>query len=339
MLRRILCCALAGLLLAAPALAESTASIGAWIAYWDAAAGGDEALALASQMDSLIYFGAFFDVEDALFLPEELPAIKATLDEATDGAQVVPYLSIINDLTLEGGGYSQKDTDLLYRLLQTPQTRGAHVQDILRVAREAGCAGIEIDYERLDGDLALWGMFLAFVEELLVETEALGMPVRVLLVPGTPVEQLAFPPGCEYVMMCYNLYGSHSGPGPKADEAFLRDMAAKMAVVPEPHGFALATGGFDWSAEGVAQLTWQQAEALREASASVSTRDEASGALHFTYTDDAGASHTVWYADADTIAFWTGVLQDEGELSIDLWRLGGNGFEAGQWGAGYGSGT
>lgn len=329
MLRRIFCCALVALLLAAPALGEDSPPIGTWIAYWDTAAGGDEALALAPQLDSLIYFGAFFDEEDALFLPEELPAIKATLDEAMGEAQVVTYLSVINDLTLEGGGYSQKDTDLLYRLLKTPQTRDAHIQDILRVAREAGCTGIEIDYERLDNDLTLWEMFLAFVEELLAETKALGMPVRILLAPGTPVEQLTFPSGCEYVMMCYNLYGSHSGPGPKADEAFLRDMAAKMAAVPAPRGFALATGGYDWSAAGVAQLSWQQAEALRLASNSVSTRDEASGALHFAYTDDAGASHTVWYADAETIAFWTGALQGEGELSIDLWRLGGNDLRGG----------
>lgn len=316
---------LAGLLCIGPAYAgEKEATFGTWIAYWDIEAAIQEVRLFAPDMNALVYFGAFFDTEEALFLPVELSEAKPVLDEIIEGTEIVTYLSIINDLTIEDDTYSQKDVQLLYRLLATPESRLAHIKDILGVALALGCDGIEIDYERIGTDLALWELFLAFLEELQAVMKALDMPLRVLLQPDAPTDQLNFPVGCEYVMMCYNLYGTHSGPGPKADEAFLQSMVARMQAVPQPRGFALATGGFDWSDEGVQQLTQLQAEVLCAEQGAVVERDAASNAVWYEYVDDAGMRHAVWYTDGETLAFWAGVLGAQGESDVDIWRLGGN---------------
>lgn len=47
--------------------------------------------------------------------------------------------------------------------------------------------------------------------------------------------------------MCYNLFGTHSGPGPKADRAFLEQMVARMSNIPakdraSPWRWAALTG-------------------------------------------------------------------------------------------------
>src|SRR5690606_32889434 len=107
--------------------------------------------------------------------------------------------------------------------------------------------GVEIDYERIgDGD---WDNMTAFIAALYQELSARGLSLRVVLEPRAPIERLSLPRGPVYVMMAYNLYGSHSGPGPKADDAFIRQLAKRMDRLPgSQNRIAFATGGFDWPA-------------------------------------------------------------------------------------------
>ncbi len=299
----------------------------AWITYWDDLSGMEEALHYERSLESLIYFGAFFAKDDSLFLPPELVDMKQTLDFLLEDPKPVSYLSIINDYTLPDGSYLQKDTAVLTRVLQGAQSEtdsaGALIQEILALALKHGYQGIEIDFESLLNDLALWEHFLEFVKRLHAAAEARGLLLRVVLEPRTPFSKLSFPPGPEYVMMCYNLFGTHSGPGPKANEAFLRELVAKMSTLPEgKKSFALATGGVEWWGEKARSLSYQQAEALRKQSGQEALRTE--HALQFFYTDESGIPHEVWYADEQTLAFWSKVITSLGDYGINVWRLGGN---------------
>lgn len=53
-----------------------------------------------------------------------------------------------------------------------------------------------------------------------------------------------------------------------------------------------------------------------------SYRDEQSQCVVFTYTKE-NMPHEVWFADEDTLTYWTKVLYEEGEENISIWRLGG----------------
>jgi spore germination protein YaaH len=53
----------------------------------------------------------------------------------------------------------------------------------------------------------------------------------------------------------------------------------------------------------------------------IPVRDPVTDAWTFTYTDDAGAPHEVWYPDASTIANRMQLASDRG-LGIGFWRLG-----------------
>lgn len=242
-------------------------------------------------------------------------------DGDRDAVETALYLTVVNDIWHEDGTVAQKDTSLVSRLIATPESRRKHVQQLVDIVVQHGFDGLEIDYERIaDED---WGRMEAFYTDLHAELTNRGKALRVVLEPRAPIEELSLPPGPSYVMMAYNLYGTHSGPGPKADQAFLKKLAARMDHLPGEPIMALAAGGFDWSADGDAtSLTELAAIQLAEQVGASRRRDQASGAVFFAYTDEADVNHTVWYADADTFKLWIETLRGAGIQHVAMWRLG-----------------
>lgn len=300
-----------------PFSAQANHSLSAWVCYWDWDRGIREAEMHAKDLENIIHFAVYFDEYDRLFFPDALDPSMPTLDK-----DIRTFLSYVNDVEYADGKTITKDTALLSRLLATPESRLNHAKEILELAREYGYDGIEIDYEAMGNNLPLWHLFANFVE--ILHREAEGMAVRILLEPGAPVKDIALPVGPDYVIMCYNLHGPHNDPGPKANDAFLADMEILAQFIPGNTGYALSTGGFDWFNGRVEALTFTEADVLFRERDALPVRDEASGCLSFSYIDDSGLPHTVWYADQQTLKRWSTQLQKNGIASISLWRLGGN---------------
>lgn len=306
---------------------QKTDSIGAWVVYWDLDNAVEELQNGEAYLDTISFFAAYFDENDTPFIPEQTAALleAVTEDAEAEGKKVQRYLTFVNDKILKEGGSSLKDTELLHRLLAKPEGACAHAEKILEMTKAGGYDGIEIDYEAIKKDKQLWQPFIAFVEELIRQAQEADIDVRIVLEPGAPVQEYDFPEGPEYVLMCYNLYGYGTEPGPKADPAFLQEMITMAEYLPGEVNFALATGGFDFGADGsVAQLRREDAELLAEQSGAEPRRDENSGDMVFGYTDEAGMTHQVWYADEDTLGGWMQLIRDEGYDRFMLWRIGGN---------------
>jgi len=229
------------------------------------------------------------------------------------------YLSVVNDRQTRSGAEG-KSTALLRRLLSSDEAITRHIDDLIMLVDSTRVEALEIDYENLGDDTALWQRFTLFIRELHAQLARDGISLRVVL-PWDAPKYATLPQGPEYSVMCYNLYGPHSGPGPKADFAFLDEIASLYAALPGPVRMAFATGGFDWSAAGVESLTQQQAETRLSRLGVTPTRDAASGALTAEYSLD-GAAHTLWYADSQTLLAWQERTADF--AGFDLFRLGGN---------------
>ena len=300
-------------------LADASASLAVWSVYWDGAADARVLRETAGCADAVSLFAASFE-DGAVVLPEATGRILQKLRRSDKTASLPVYLSVVNDV-VQGGETVQKDTAILRTLLGTEDSARAHAAELVQLAAENGFDGVEIDYEKIRDDLGLWADFLRFEGYLLDAAAQAGLGVRVVLEPGTPAG-LDFPAGAEYVVMCYNLYGYGTEPGPKADLAFLRQMCEKFADVPNL-SFALANGGFDWTdgAQSPASLSAEDAAALA-AQYGGGTRDADSAALHFTY-QDGGRTHTVWYADEQTLAAWAACIGEAagGKPSVSLWRM------------------
>lgn len=299
-------------------------SVGAWITYWDLDTAYDELDLLKDDLDTLCYFAAYFDNNSEPFIPEGTLGTMDKLKQEGSFSNTVNYLTFVNDKLLPQGS-SLKDTELLYDLIGNENKAKKHAEQITDMTVSAGCNGIEIDYEAIKKDYELWEHFRDFLDILVPMAHEKGLSVRVLFEPGAPIEKYEWPKDVEYVMMCYNLYGYGTKPGPKADKEFLKEMVTKMETLPGTINFALATGGFDFAQDGsVAQIDTKTAKAVAMRYDAIEHTDEASGDHVYTYTDEDGMSHEVWYADQDTIRLWIQTIKDEGHERITIWRIGGN---------------
>lgn len=308
--------------------------LSAWAVYWDMEGALRGIEKLGEQLVSLQYFAAYFDAENQLFIPQPIQLQRGMAAGTGAGAgtgaaapaaetrapDLITYLTVVNDRLLAGGGSVLKDKQLLYELLAEEADQKAHIAQILTLSAAEGYDGVEIDYEAIRKDMVLWQYFLDFIRRLaLVATEE-GLLLRVVLEPGAPFEALDFPQGPEYVIMCYNLHGPGSLPGPKANDEFLLELVQKTSVIPGRRIFALAAGGFDWSGDQVTSLTEQEALALGSRQKAEFSRDSASQALSFSYQQE-NTVHQVWYADGATLDHWISLLKEQVDCGIALWRL------------------
>lgn len=308
-----------------PAPTPKPEKLSAWVTYWDAEGAIDEACELGDSLGSLSFFAAYFNADEELFVCEEISILLKESRHSLPDKPLARYITVVNDKLNSKGPASLKDVDLLYSLLGSNDAINAHIEELVALASSGGYDGLEIDYEGIRSDLTLWNCFITFLNRLNTRAGEAGLNLRVLLEPSTPFEQIVLPAGPEYVMMCYNLYGSHTGPGPKADAGFIRQLADKMSGLSGEKSIAIATGGFDWESSGsVISLTEAQATSLRDEYSAQLNRDEASMCAVFEYMDEENDRHEVWYADSVTLQYWMEIIQEYDNASIAIWRLGGN---------------
>ena len=301
----------------------------AWVTYWDFDQGLKEAAAIQTQLNSVSYFAAAFDKNNRIILMG--PVAKFTGKQFTRyRAEVKKYLTVVNDVYKDvhnpAGESIEKDTEVLSELFRSEETNRAHVAELLNVVKKNGFDGLEIDYENIWKSPVIAGKFVRFLEILVSEADKAGIPLRVVLEPAVPVTNYKLPEGPEYVLMCYNLFGSHStAAGPKADDRFLDKMLLKVKQLPRPHSVALATGGCVWQ-EGKRPyfVTEQEALALQKKLKVSLQRDSFSAAQHFNGKNAEGKNVECWFADAKTLIAWKRQVLDFGVDGISLWRLGGN---------------
>ncbi len=309
---------------------QEQVKLSAWLPEWGGEGTRKEAHSLIEQLDSVQLFALYFDESDSLLetvkfttLQDAVQAMKKEASQSAKAHSLKIYGSIVNDAYIASNSEHivQKNSELISRLVKSPQSRKEHIHDIVQKTLAYNWDGIEIDYEKItDKD---WGNFTEFVKELYREMHQRGKEVRIVLEPNAPIEKIDLPEGPEYVVMAYNLYGTHSGAGPKANISLIRKLAGKMDYLPGTPVLALATGGFDWHEDGpIKSLTEQQAAAIQMQYKKEARRDKQSGAMTFDYQDENGKQHEIWYADSETLALWIETASRAGRNSIAIWRLG-----------------
>ncbi|MBM7567121.1 glycosyl hydrolase family 18 protein [Paenibacillus sacheonensis] len=314
--------------------ADLPLTLSAWIVDWQWEAGVADLEAVASGLNGGVQaFAAYFGADASLYYTNEdqkaWPEVLAAAKRAVNGRTL---LTVVNDrYETDGSSGEQKDPALITELMASESSRGKHMSELLEAVAAKGFDGLELDYERVPN--GAWETYGRFIGDLYGRLHAEGKTLRVVLESRAPLEKLNLPAGPDYVMMAYNLYGGFSGPGPKADAAFISQLAARMESLPGDNAIALSLGGFDWTADkqAVSVTEVQAAELAKGGSAEPASRDDASGSLHFRYTDGAGITHTVWYADAETLKRWIGAARSAGVHDIALWRLGGLSEEMREW--------
>lgn len=289
----------------------------AWSVYWDWANGIDEAQ--DDKYQDVIVFAADFDSKNQLVFPAAFAP-----EMFNSFPQKNLFISFVNDKRLESGKHIQKDTVFLNELLATPEFRKQHISEVIRICKDNGFNGIEIDYENIWKEKTLVENFVSFVEELRKETQINRLDLRVVLDVRALRYAKLFPDNVEYVVMFYNLHGLHNGPGPKADKKFILDTLKKLQSLKGTPNIAFANGGFVWSSGSKTKsLTTEQARLLAKKMQVKPKRDSESNALYFSYVQD-NKEYTVWFGDEITIKYWCDIAKEYGYKRFSLWRLGGS---------------
>ena len=312
-------------LFAGPARAAGESGLSAWIADWDMERGLREWRAHPGLFGSVRVFSAAFTERGGV---ELAPAWASLLgrDVTTVFGRVPVLLTVVNDVVSASGKNNKlKDPGIVAQNVATAEARSRHIAALLALAERSRFTGLEIDYENVAEDV--WPQFLTFIRELWAKTQERGLTLAVVLQPQRRYLTMPLPSGPSYVLMGYNLFGSHSGPGPKATPAFLADQAASLRAIGalDATALALATGGFDWIGDkSVNQLDETAAADLIAAQKASSRRSEPDGYLVSRYRDAAGHNHEIWHADAVTFSRLWQSARASGFRSLIVWRLGGN---------------
>lgn len=301
---------------------EQTA-FSAWLADWDYKSGLSDFEELKSSLSQVQIFAACFNSNDNLLFTENFEHLKESMGKHKSGDSPAFFLTIVNDRINEDGTTLQKDPGILSRILDTAQSRDRHIDELIQKTLEGRFDGIEIDYEKIPKQS--FSKYADFISELYTRASEHKLALRVVIESGVNTDKLALPEGPQYAVMLYNLYGTHSGPGPKADYKFIKGTLNKFTKLPGENNIAaLSLGGFDWPDTGkAAALTEEQAAKLAVDKGVKAFRDKDSGALSFNYMDEKNVRHTVWYADMETIDSWAAECKKHGYGNIALWRLGG----------------
>src|SRR5699024_11179286 len=189
-----------------------------WHADWDYENGAEIAKDARDDIDDLPLFEAYIDEDERLLHPQNTEKLIEGVKDDKDLSEKDVYISVVNDQFLDEGN-KLKDAKVLEKNIKSASKRKKHIKSIMKLAEDETIDGIEVDYENIPEDLIK--DYVKFIKDLSKATEEQDVSLRVVFEPSFPVEDVDLPEEPLYSVMAYDLYGTHSGPGPKADDEFL----------------------------------------------------------------------------------------------------------------------
>jgi spore germination protein len=295
--------------------------VSAWLPWWD------QARAYKSFLDNAeLYYSVspfWYELSPTRGIRRYPNAEDAKILEGlrASGAKVTP--TITNDF----------DAQRVRSMLSTEHTRSTHVQALVSLVRDKRYDGLDVDYESLaanDRD-----RFSRFVAQLATALHSAGKTLSVAVHPkssepgswGGPQAQdyRAIGSAADRVrIMAYDYSWSTSAPGPIAPLDWVKTVAqfAASTIPPSKIELGVPLYGYDWTSNGGEGVTYDSAAALMRTHNATRQWNSTFAEASFRYDVD-GTTHTVWYADAESIAAKLPLLDQYGLAGVALWRLGG----------------
>jgi spore germination protein YaaH len=289
----------------------------AWLVYFD----GERGLAELREHGSLFDRVSLFAYElDPGGSPRPAPSMRQMVPRflmLSRQKDFEPWVTVVNDVRYGVDSAIAKDPDLVHELIADSDRRSAHAEDLAERVAADGFAGLHLDYERVpEADSS---EFQAFVGALASALEVRGLGLEVVLEPsrGPPPERSS----ANVTVMAYDLFGEHSGPGPRSTPEFVTELGPRARIdMDSAAAVALAVRGFSWDTAGnVTSLDWTRGHQLA-GEARTRNRDN-SNRVPSAQLDD---GTQVFFEDAESLLGKWEAAWDVGFRRLAIWRLGGN---------------
>ncbi|MFC1640123.1 hypothetical protein ACFL3B_05105 [Gemmatimonadota bacterium] len=289
----------------------------AWVVYFDAERGMAEVREHGALFDRISLF-AYELTPDGSTRPAPMVAqmMPRFLRLAEDNG-FEPWITVVNDVRYGGDSAVLKDPELVHDLIADPIRREAHGRALAEAVFSDGFAGLHLDYEQVyESDSS---DFRAFVEQLSRELDDRDLGLEVVIEPSRG--PLPEPNTTSISIMGYDLFGPHSGPGPRATPEFVSGLGLRAGGdTDSAAGLAMALGGFAWEPGGeVKPLDWAAARQLSE-EAQTRQRGEVDGVPNARLEDGT----ELWFEDPESVLSKWDAAWRSGFRRLLLWRLGGN---------------
>lgn len=255
--------------------------------------------------------------------PLVLDVDQAALDLLQQNRSDLPVLPLLQNYKNE-----QWNADILKASVATPATRQKLIASLLAAIDKYRFGGLTIDIEEVPASSQV--DVFRLMRELHDAFQARGL----ILAQAVPFDNpdwnyKAYASVTDYLMlMAYDQHWSTGEAGPVAGEDWYESILKKRMAELSPAKTIVCFGnyGYNWSGSGEAE-TFSFQESLLTASESLDSPagikfDAASENPYYTYTEDDGKEHRVWFLDAATAYNEIRAASPYKVAGFALWRLG-----------------
>jgi len=287
------------------------------VVYFDAERGMAEVRAHGALFDRISLFAYELNPSGDPLPAPGVPRMMSRLLSLAERIGFEPWITVMNDVRFNSDSAILKDPGLVHELVEDPVRREAHATALAERVLADGFVGLHLDYERVaDSDSSHYS---AFLEQLHDELEVRGLGLEVVVEPTfgpLPRAQTT-----NVSVMAYDLFGPHSGPGPRATPEFVMELQPRASGDTDgAAGLALASGGFTWSPDGaVTPFEWGHAGQLF-ADTGEWQRSPSDGVPNARLDDGT----EMWFEDPESLLRKWEAAWRSGFRRLLLWRLGGN---------------
>ena len=259
--------------------------------------------------------------------PYKTEQALAWIREHRNDLRIVPLVNNFRSETMEW------ERDKLSTMLADPAARSRAIGQLLKFVRDHNFSGISIDFENVPP--ASQGDLKKFQQELWNQFHPLGLEVS----QSVPLDDSSF----DYrglaqvndylILMAYDEHESSSDAGPVASQNWYANALKKRFAELPSDKYVIAVGnyGYDWTekTKPANEISFQEALTIAQDSTDPQTKNEKlitldSSSLNptFSYEDEKGAVHHVWFLNAVTT--FNEIVEGNrySPRGYALWRLG-----------------
>jgi len=269
-------------------------------------------------------------IPEWIFIDPKTDTLVTTIDARGYAVMKSAGVNIMPMLSNFFPGDKKFHGEAVHNLLINSQKKERLIHSLISLLEKNKFQGVNIDFEELDerSDEA----FIQFQKELYQNLHERKFLLTQDVIPFN--EDYNYKSLSEFndflFIMAYDQFSAGTKPGPIAEQKWIEAVTddALKKIPAEKIVLSLAAYGYDWpkvansSPEDVDVLTYQNALSLAKEVQGKIDFDDDTYNLHFSYADDEGIPHEVFFTDAAT-TFNAMRFAAESQLGgVALWRLG-----------------
>jgi len=243
--------------------------------------------------------------------------------------------SMLTLATVSNFGKSDFSPHIAHLVLTNPRARSRAIGSMLRVVKESGYSGVNLDFEAIPRkDRAAFNSFVRRVSQRMHAAGYLNMVSIPAELRDDPYDSWtgafdfkALGKAVDvFQLMTYDENGPWGPAGPVAGLDWV-EACVKYAVSVVPPGkisLGIPAYGYDWSltaGTGV-QVHWKDIPALIARTGATPQWDTATSSPYFSYQTEGGANHIVWYEDATSIPLKSALAVSYNLGGVSVFALG-----------------